>query len=307
MRREIKIATISWINRTPNPMTLAAEALLYEPDWVPKTYLGLAATSNPDPGDTIGDFNDFRGDRNFRAMTLCSIGFDADDATGALSKFTVLQAFVDPGFTPPFSQLHWPSTFLKPDRSLWSLTWYTGEASPLSVVRTQARHPNSTITGVPPTETVLVNALIKFRAGQHTDDVGINNVKAPFHVPWVWCEVLVTLVGGKIKLYGSGSTFPSHSWYIDGKRVARINQVADASFPKRLLISPAIPRPPGGGGLMNVTNPFAIAVEQMLIYPVLSAGASSAGPQIALNADVGLTTPVDKHPNTAPGAAMVTA
>ena len=307
MRRAIKIGTVSWISRDPNPMSLALEALLYTPDWVPKTYLGLAATSNPDPGDTIDSFSDFRGSRAFRALTYCNVDIETNDTTGAVTRFQVIQSFYDPGFTPPFSQLHWPSTFLKPDPAIWSFTWYPGEASPLSQVCTQQRHPNTTITGVPASETVIMNAVIKFRAGKHTDDVGINSVKAPFHVPWVWCEVLVTLAANKLRLYGCGSTFPSHAWYIDGNRVAKVTQTADTAFPKRPLVPTSVPRPPNAGPLATMPNPFAIAVEQMLIYPVLSAGASASGPQIPLDADAGLTTPVDKHPNTAPAIDVITA
>jgi hypothetical protein len=53
MQRELTIATVSWINRTPNPITSAVEASTLEPDWIPKTCLGLAATCNPDPGDAL--------------------------------------------------------------------------------------------------------------------------------------------------------------------------------------------------------------------------------------------------------------
>jgi hypothetical protein len=129
VRRAINIGTVSWINREPNPMSLALEALLYTPDWVPKTYLGLAATSNPDPGEKIDNFNDFRGSRDFRALTYCNVDIETNDTTGAVTKFQVSQSFYDPGFTPPFSQLHWPSTFLKPDPAIWSFTWYPGEAA----------------------------------------------------------------------------------------------------------------------------------------------------------------------------------
>jgi hypothetical protein len=65
---------------------------------------------------------------------------------------------------------------------------------------------------VPVDETVLVNAVIKFRAGQHTDSIGIQNVGSPFHVPWVWCELLRTHRFGTFTLYGRGSVFPSHAW-----------------------------------------------------------------------------------------------
>jgi hypothetical protein len=175
MQRELTIATISWINRTPNPITTAVEASALTPDWIPKTCLGLAATSNPDPGASVADANQFRSGREFRAMSFTKIGF-ISDARGAITSFADIQTWQDPGWTPPFRQSRFPLTFLAPDTAVWSWSWYPGEISPLSKVCHKVRHPNSVITGVPANETVLVNALIKFRAGKHTDDVGIKNV-----------------------------------------------------------------------------------------------------------------------------------
>jgi hypothetical protein len=247
MQWDVKIATVSWINGTPNPMTLAGEAMLYSPDWVPKTYLGLVATKNSDPGEQVADFDTFRKGRDFRAMTFCRLTFTTDDQTGAVSNLSLGNSYYDPGYTPPFKLSRWPTAMFSFDSNVFSFTYYAGEASLLSQIVAQRRHPNSTITGVPASETVLVNGMVKFRAGKHTDDVGVNTVGAPFHVPWVWCEVLATFAGGKVKLYGRGSVFPSHAWYLDGKRVARSNEIGDASFPKLPLIPRSMPRPMGAG------------------------------------------------------------
>jgi len=202
MQREVTIASVSWISRTPNPITLAVEAKTLAPEWVPKTCIGLAATSNPDPQLTVADFNTFRTEKNFRACTYCRLGLITDDKTGAVKTAVAIESWVDPGYTPPFSKWSFPSTvpgsILEWDFSVWDSGWYPGEASPLSQVSIKSRHPNSTITGVPASEAVLVNSLIKFRAGKHTDDLGINTVKCPFHVPWVWCETLITLAAGKL-------------------------------------------------------------------------------------------------------------
>jgi hypothetical protein len=303
MRRELTVASVSWINETPNPISLAAEATLYDPEWVPKTYLGLVATANGDPGDNIADLPGFQKSKNFRAMTYCRIAFE--ESPSGISAFQVIDAFHDPGFTPPFKMRNWPSTLLSFDRSVYSFAWYAGEASLLSKVYTQSRHANTTLPALGAGEIVLVNGIIKFRAGMHTDSIGVNTVGCPYHVPWVWCETLLSWNSGKLKLYGHGSIFPSHAWYIDGKRVAISKQVADASFPKRMFVPPSMPRIPGMPAIFNMTNPFAIAVEQLTLYPVLSAGASAAGPQVALDADIGLTTPVDKHPHAGPGAQPV--
>ena len=44
-----KVGSISWIKLDPNPVTFAISGVILEPAWVPKTYIGLAATANDDP------------------------------------------------------------------------------------------------------------------------------------------------------------------------------------------------------------------------------------------------------------------
>jgi hypothetical protein len=78
---------------------------------------------------------------------------------------------------------------------------------------------------------VLVDGIIKFRAGANTDRVGVESVGCLYHVPWVWCETALTDDGSRFKLYGRGSIFPTHSWYLGGTQVASKAQVGDASFP----------------------------------------------------------------------------
>lgn len=303
MLREIKVGTISWINSTPSPMWSAAQAAALEPEWIPKTYLGLVATSNPAPPDSLADFPAYQRDRNFRAMTYCRFEADIDDGSGQLNSFRVIEALHDPGWTPPFRMRDWPSTTFAFDTSIYSFTWYQGEYSPLSLVNTQNRHANTTITTVPAGEMVLVNALIKFRAGAHTDNIGITHVGCPYHVPWVWCEFVLTYAQGAFKMYGHASVFPSHAWYFSDKKVNTQPQVGDSSFPSSPLIPTWVPRPPGMP-LSMATNPLSINVSALRMYPVLSAGASSAGPQTPLSADIGRTGAVDTHPNTASGGTV---
>jgi hypothetical protein len=54
------------------------------------------------------------------------------------------------------------------------------------------------------TETVLVIALIKFRAGKNADEIGTKSVSSPFHVPWEWCEFVLTYGRGEFEMYGQG-------------------------------------------------------------------------------------------------------
>jgi len=300
MLREIKVGTVSWIDGRPNPMWSAAQAAALEPEWIPKTYLGLAATSNPAPPDSLSDFPGYQRAKNFRSLTYCRFQVEVDDTTRQLTSFRVLEAAHDGGWTPPFRMRDWPSTTFAFDTSIYSFTWYQGEYSPLSLVNTQHRHANTTISSVPQNETVLVNSLIKFRAGSHTDNIGINHVGSPYHVPWVWCELLLTFAQGTFKMYGHASIFPSHAWYFDANKVNVQPEIGDASFPSNPLIPTWVPRPPGVP-FGTATNPFSINERALRMYPILSAGASATGPQTPLAGDAGRAGAVDSHPNTASG------
>jgi hypothetical protein len=151
---------------------------------------------------------------------------------------------------------------------------------------------------------VLVNALIKFRAGKNTDEIGIKSVRSPFHVPWVWCEFVLTYGKGEFKMYGKGSIFPSHAWYFNGKCVNVVGQASDASFPvTRYAALPQvqIQRLPGAH-LRAVPPPaLTIAVKQLKIYPILATGAPAWGPQQPLSDESSRKSPVDSHPYTVTG------
>ena len=178
-----------------------------------------------------------------------------------------------------------PTTVFSLDLDIYSYSPFRhqGEYSPLSVVRTEARHPNTAISTVPTTETVLVDSLIKFRAGKNTDDVGINKVGAPYHVPWVWCELVLTFGNGQFKMYGRGSIFPSHAWYFNNSQVNAVRQASDSTFPLRYVRFPPsfVSRPPGTPTLSFPTT--SIAYNQLRIYPILTKGAPAWGPQQPLS------------------------
>lgn len=303
MQREIKVGTVSWINDSPNPMSSPLQAVTLSPDWIPKTYLGLSATSNPEPPASLPDFLAYQRDKNFRALSYCRFLVDIDDRTKLITSFRVLDAVHDGGWTPAFRMRSWPSTVFSFDMSIYSTTWYQAEYSPLSVVRTQARHPNTTISSAPTNEIVLVNALIKFRAGSHTDNTGINKVGSPYHVPWVWCEMVLTYVNGQFKAYGRGSIFPSHVWYFNDTRIKILAQVGDTTFPLSRGPVPmlAIQRMPGAHFRALPPPAISIPVNLLKIYPVLSKGAPAGGPQAPLTGETGRTGSVDTHPYTVSG------
>jgi hypothetical protein len=312
MQREIKVGSISWIDEDPNPVWTSAQAGLLEPAWVAKTYLGLAATKNDAPPKSLPDFKGYQAKKDFRSLTYCKFYLDIDDATGTINEFRVLDAVHDGGWTPFFKLRHWPLSIMSIDKDiLFNWKPAQGEASSLSLVNTQARHKCTTIKGVSPAETVLVNALIKFRAGSHTDDVGVDVVGCPFHVPWVWCETLLTFASGKLKLYGVGSLFPSHAWYLDDNQVKTTQQLADDTFPlswtKTIALNPSLQMIPDPLYVTVPTGP-TIVLSALKIYPILSAGApaSSSSKQAPLADEAGRTGPVDAHRYTVTAGTMVT-
>jgi hypothetical protein len=312
MQFEVKFGSVSWINKDPNPIWLAAKAELLAPEWVPKTYIGLVATANDAPPAQIDKVIEFQDTKQFRAFTHCHIGVTVDDATKKVTKVVSIQSITNPGYTPPFSLARYPSAGVgsimdgwQALKATWSFASHAGEESPLSGSATLGRHANTSITAIPASETVLADMLIKFRAGAATDNLGVNVVKCPYHVPWVWCETVLTYQHPKaLKLYGRGSIFPTHTWYLDGKQVMSKAQVGDLQFPKRALVSAAAGYVPPQLG--SIKNPFAINVPALALYPVLSAGASSYGPQTSLTGEKGLPGSVDSHPNSAPAGGVQT-
>jgi hypothetical protein len=98
MQRDIKVGSISWINESPNPVWFSGKAAILDPAWVPKTYMGLAATANHKPPDTISDFKAYQNDKDFRALMYCHLRVTIDDSTKQISKVEVLDAVHDPGW-----------------------------------------------------------------------------------------------------------------------------------------------------------------------------------------------------------------
>jgi hypothetical protein len=253
--------------------------------------VGLFATSNPPPPAKV-NFSSLRASQQFRSMAFCRFEIEID-AGDKVSDFKVLEKFVDGGFTPPFDIGKVPSALIGAlfeggAGEILDRQFHPGEASISSNVVTQSRHPNAEISTIPPSQAVLVDSLVKFRAGAHTDDVGIKIVGAPFHVPWVWCEMVLTYAGsGRFNVFGRGSSFPSHAWFVNDEIVARMPETGDTTFPRLLG--------PGTSG---------IDVPKLRLFPVLSAGAPGTGPQSSNTKEAG---PVTVHPNAAPAGTPVTA
>jgi hypothetical protein len=289
VRRDIRLGSVSWLSGMPTPLCFAGRGEPLEPAWVVRAYMLLKATSNPTPPTHLADFPRFQARRQFRALSYCECRVDLDDRTHEVTAIEVQGAVQDPGWTPPFrlgefAPAQVPALFADPD--LRDTTWYAGEASGLSLIAAGTRHKNSAIDEVPADERVLANALLKFRAGPHPDAVAVR-LGWPGHAPWLWHEWVLTYAAGRFKLYTRGSRFPSHAWYVDGRQVANMPGIADATFPP----------------VEEPWRPGRINVLRLALYPtVLSRGAPAGDPQAPNDPEEQQRAgPVDKHPHTVPG------
>lgn len=215
MAHTLDIACISWIDQAPLPKVGFWLVVGAATSWPKRVIMGLVCTSNPAPPDKIDKLSVFAAGKQYRAMLACTVTLKPPLRTSG--------ECIDPGYTPPFDKS-------KIDTSLRSVApipddpaFYAGEKSPVSGIVTGRLHPCSTLV-VGKGSQVIVSGLIKFRAGPHTDAVGVKDAKSPVHVPWVWSEFALIEVAGKLRLLGKGSAFPSHAWYVNGKQVAQVTQ-----------------------------------------------------------------------------------
>lgn len=227
---QIDLASISWIDKSGLPKLgfwFVAGAKL---SWSKRVIMGLVGTANPAPPTTLASVNEFQRNQQYRAVLAVTY------MAGPPSR--VAAPVVDAGFTPPFDKTTISSDFERkrvpiPDDSTFS----PGESSPLSGIVIDKLHPCSTLS-IPRGSDVKVSALIKFRAGKHTDDLGISDdVKSPVHVPWVWCEYALVRSEGRNLLFCNGSVFPSHAWYANGRQIGKSIQTEVHAFDTDLVLN----------------------------------------------------------------------
>jgi hypothetical protein len=220
----LDILGISWIDKRPLPQTgfwFVAGAI---GSWPRRVALGLVATANPTPPTTIPDASAFARTQQYRALLSCRV----NEPFGKPRRLQSQQ--LSAGFTPPFDK----SVVAAIERiglpaATSDQSFYEGEASPVSGFILGKRHPVSTLD-IPSDASVVVSALVKFRAGEHTDSIGVSSdVGSPVHVPWVWCEYTLFVRQSRLYLACRGSKFPSHAWYVDGKQVAIAMQTTVAA------------------------------------------------------------------------------
>ena len=259
----IKVGSLSWIHQQVTPVWFISDGKLLSPNWVPQTYIGLFATRNRAPGASL-DLPAYRASKQFRAMTFADLAVETSDDGKTLTDVSMTSSIIDPGYTPPFDRsITLLTRVYVPEDSMKDPAFHPGELGGASAITLRKRHPNSTIGLSVPAANIVANALILLRAGGITDDIGVNTVKCPYHVPWVWCEWLLTFDAGKFAVIATGSVFPTHSFYAQGTSFGQQDEPTDAAFTR------------------SWRHPLTIDTTTLRVYPVLTVGAPASGPQVA--------------------------
>ena len=214
----LSLCSVSWIDEKPLPQVgfwfVAGAAI----SWPRRVVMGLVGTANPEPPREMPLVDPFRARKQYRALTSFKLVRQPKPA--------IAEAVLDPGWTPPFDKSKFDTRLIALAPIPDDPQFYPGETSGLSTIVGGRLHPYSTLKPARGDE-VLASAFIKFRAGPHTDAIGVgDDVKSPVHVPWVWCEYALVISGSKARLLAQGSRFPSHAWYVGGRQVAKRYQDA---------------------------------------------------------------------------------
>lgn len=164
--------------------------------------------------------------REFRAVIQYIIKSDG----------TIGDILLESGYTPDISFWKDPSLnlafsyWLRPV-STFQVGFDKGQKSRISSVLKGKLHPNSSLK-LPEGAKIVSSALIKFRAGEGVNKIGIEQAESPYQVPWVWSEHAVICVKSQLKIIAKGSLFPSHACYINQKQVLKIPQRKVEKIPK---------------------------------------------------------------------------
>jgi hypothetical protein len=265
---DINVSTISWIDKTlmssfsPMPNPLAGGD-----SWVDLLCYGMSHTANPEPPKI------FHGDKyksgttlgmQYRSLTTYSLQLQttADGKFDSVRRLPNSDAVLDPGYTPPFDS-SWElwkgilgTAFVGFDPTLPSMmhseatTYNAGEKSSLSgIVLPGSDWQNRGITPLPYSSikvdqdaVILGHSLIKFRVGKRGDYIGVVGIGTPTHLPWVWCEAILAYSNNNLILYGAGSAFPSHAFYVGDEQQASIDLTTNRVKLKNIFSSglPAI-------------------------------------------------------------------
>jgi len=216
------VGVVCWIDAQHLPFVALEEELVAALAWQNRVIIGLEGTANsPPPHTLVPSVQKILETKQYRAVLWCQLQVDVDRATDRITQCQLTNEVLDPGWTPPFDigkfKDKLPLELLKAVAPPMQVKEpQPGELSPISKIYTRQQHPNSP-TRLPPNEQVVADGLIKFRAGKHTDEVGIRFAGSPFHVPWAWSALAVTYAGKReFHVYTRGAIFPSHRWYVAG-------------------------------------------------------------------------------------------
>ena len=309
MRYEVRVGVLGWID-VGGPWPIheggglsafpgqALAGLQHDTKGIIKTYMGLMATANTPPSASPLDFAAYEKTKNFRAMIWARIGYEegAPGQTGPLGATYVgseaASRIINPGYTPAVDfnkvgAMRFIPGWTDAGKHVADRFPYPAEPSPLSQIYNDRIHPNSVLGEPGRGERLIASGLLRFRAGPHTDSVGLSDANAQFHVPWVWAEFqLTSLGGGRVRLRGASSQFPTVAWYLNDLQQQPVHrQTTDSSF--------------DWGGMAN-----EIQTSSLVIWPVLAAGAprSMTEPSLADDAKfAGQKKPVTRLPYTCPG------
>ena len=209
----MEITSVSWIDKSnlpPVKVGMMWEALKGGgKGWDDRATIGLIATTNPSPPALLGSVEIFQKGKQYRALTSIKLQEGKDGFVG--------EPILDPGWTPPFDKKKLPTLAgLKPTPEE-ATKFHRGELSAISSASFGKKLFMSSLD-VHPLANVLAHVFIKFRAGEVTNKLGIEEAHSPYHVPWVCCETMLVKGSTGLFLYGRGSAFPSHVWYVNGER-----------------------------------------------------------------------------------------
>ena len=120
--------------------------------------------------------------------------------------------------------------------------------------------------------------MLRFRAGGVTDDRGIRFAGAPYHIPWVWVEFLLTSIGnGSVRLRGAASIFPTIAWYLNDRQVRPPHpQTTDTSFPRSFWTGKVAEKE------LRIWPVLACGIPRSLPLPPPSSDAAFAGKRIPI-------------------------
>lgn len=305
---KITITALGWISMRTNPfstplgqfatasqVTGPLSALTFTPDWVPKTYIGLIGTRNSIPPLQLASPQAYAQTQAMRSLMSCTVVITVDAGSGQPIASRIQAPLLDPGWTPPFDMSLFPPLIVLKliDPAMQKEGYASGEQGVVSGIY-NTRHPSSMLFANGASSAgngrILVDAIMVFRAGEQTDQIGVNSAKAPWHVPWVWNEFGLVYQGGSYTLRAVATKFPTTWWYVNGNMVHEQKEAIDTSLP----------------GSFQLPDPrYQVATQSLAIYPVLAAGkpAHGADGQLQPQAqNLPYPGPVNKLPYAAPAA-----